>query len=118
MKFFTGYLLVGLATTALDFGLFVALAHCGGWPKLGAHVACVILILPLSFFGQRVIAFRSVARMNRQAVEFLGVTLLNAFLVQPLVLLTIASPRWAKFGAIVAGIAWNFVWFNLRVFRA
>lgn len=117
MKSFTRYLLVGLATTALDFGLFVALVHWG-WPKLAAHLACVALILPLSFFGQRVFAFRSLARMDRQAVEFLAVTLSNVFLVQPLVLLAVPSAPWGKVSAIVIGVTWNFLWFNLRVFRA
>jgi putative flippase GtrA len=99
----------------LDFVLFVGLVSLG-WHRLAAHLVCIAIVLPLSFFGQR-IAFESKRKLPQQMGEFLVVTLSNVFLVQPVVLLLIPSPSIAKGAAIVVGIAWNFCWFNARVFR-
>ncbi len=116
MKTVTRYAVTGFATTAADFGIFVLMSAWFGLSALLSHAIATSIILPISFLGQRNLAFRSQGRVNRQALEFVLVTVSNVTLVQPIVLLLVPWPIAAKVVAICVGIAWNFCWFNGLIF--
>lgn len=114
---------VGVATTLLDLLLFNVSVLLGAG-TIVAHVLSSIVVLPLSFLGQRR-AFRSRGDVRRQVVCFSWVTLVGVFVLQPLILDAashalpkpgLAGANVAKACAMVAGITWNLLWFRWHVF--
>lgn len=123
MKTILRFATVGCTTTALDVLVF-NLGVIVGLPALWAHLASSVIILPLSFLGQRA-AFRARGPLRGQALRFAVVTGVGVLCFQPVVLseamravalVGLAQANAAKAAAVVAGITWNLVWFRWFVF--
>lgn len=123
MKTILRFATVGCTTTALDVLVF-NLGVIVGLPALWAHLLSSLIILPLSFLGQRA-AFRARGPLRGQALRFAVVTGVGVLCFQPVVLseamravalVGLAQANAAKGAAVIAGILWNLVWFRWFVF--
>lgn len=123
------FAMVGTVNTAIDFGLFVALATAG-IPVFGANAVSTSAGLLFSYFANRRFTFGVGGRHDPKAVLlFVAVTGTGLWLVQPLVILGVAALLPAslpallvtgagKAAAIAVGLVWNFALYRTVVFRA
>lgn len=124
------FVLVGLANTALDVGvLWWGLR--AGLALVPANLISTTAGLTFSFLVNRrfTFRFRGSKSVRRQVAEFVGVTLVGLWLLQPPVILAVsalATSRWlAPEPALLAGklvatgvsLVWNFVLYRWVVFR-
>lgn len=123
------FVLVGLANTALDFGLLFVLRALG-LPVVPANMVSTGVALTFSFFANRSFTFRAAGSgsVTRQGVMFVAVTLVGLWGLQPLVLLAgeallepaLGNPATlliSKVLATVVSMIWNFLLYDRIVFR-
>ena len=119
--------MVGLANTVIDFGLLFALRALG-LAIIPANMISTAAALTFSFFANRRFTFASSGGYLWQAVNFVVVTLIGLWVLQPVVLLIgtgILTPSlgegWALFVAkviaTVVSMVWNYLLYDRVVFR-
>lgn len=115
---------VGVANTALDFGILFGLTSLGT-PVFLANIVSTSAALALSFVLNRNFTFRSDGARSRQLVLFFVVTLVGLWVLQPLVILGVQallpmhdqiSLLIGKLAATVVSLVWNYVLYARFVF--
>ncbi len=122
------FVLVGLANTAIDFGLLFGLRALG-LPVVPANMISTGVALAFSFFANRSFTFGAGGSGNPawQAAKFLVVTLIGLWALQPLVLLAGSALLPASWGsavvlfvskvvATVVSMIWNYLLYDRVVF--
>lgn len=126
------FVAVGLANTAIDFGLLFGLRALGV-PIVPANMVSTAVALAFSFFANRSFTFDAAGAGRRaaawQAAKFLVVTLIGLWVLQPLVLLAgtallseslgaSAALFLAKIAATVVSMVWNYLLYDRVVFSS
>jgi putative flippase GtrA len=113
---------VGAVVTVLYSALTGLLMELLRTPAIAASVGAFLLVLPLAYWGHRVISFRHDARENRQLRRFV-IAMSAAFLVSSLSVLTLVNGLGAHYGVallvtmlLVPTV--NFIILDRWVFRA
>ncbi len=139
---------VGVATTAVDFGVFNLLTRPAvGWRRIPANTVSVAAAMAWSFLANWVIVFQPAGDdWLERAWRFLVTTAFSAFALQNLILyLTTYVWRWpvslahgivrklhpkhpwdedtlsrntCKALAVTGGLVWNFCWYKFFVYAA
>ncbi len=120
--------LVGVANTAIDFGILFGLVFLGV-DKLVANFFSTGIAFVFSFFVNRSFTFKSVGgNTKRQFVYFLIITLSGLWIIQPLIIngvATILANHGLSSGfillagkliATVATLIWNYILYKKHVF--
>lgn len=120
--------LVGVANTALDFGILFGL-HALGVNSLVANFFSTSAAFVFSFFANRKFTFKSSGDMKRQFPSFLLVTLAGLWIIQPFIIWA-TEPLFVSFGLIawmslfgakllatVASLTWNYILYSRLVFK-
>ena len=122
------FALVGSVNTAIDFGIFAALAALGA-PIVVANTVSTSSGLLFSYFANRRFTFNVGARHDlRGVLLFVAVTGTGLWAVQPLVILGVMallpsampvalSAGVGKIAGIAVGLVWNFLLYKKVVFR-
>ena len=122
------FVAVGLANTAIDFGILFTLTHAG-MNIIVANYISTSLALVFSFFANKHFTFRVGNRnAKREFTRFLTVTLIGLWLLQPLVIwfasgLLRLLPNAniiqliAKIAATIVSMIWNYVGYKQFVFK-
>ncbi|GAA1926649.1 GtrA family protein [Microbacterium aoyamense] len=121
------FIVVGLANTAIDICLFLALTWLN-MAVIPANMISTTVALAFSFFVNRFYTFRAGPGMIGQAVRFLVVTMFALWVLQPLViwivslwLVPLLPEMWAlliaKLAATVVSLIWNYLLYSAFVFR-
>lgn len=119
---------VGVINTIIDFVLYGVLVSLGTY-WLVANVVSTSAGMTFGFFAHRTYSFRSRSRSWRTAGEFLLATLVGLWVVQPIVITSVArvieaagfsgpvAAIWTpKACGIGAGMLWSFLLYNFVVF--
>lgn len=124
------FVAVGIANTAIDFGLLFGLRALGV-PLVPANMVSTAVALAFSFFVNRSFTFDAAGAGRRaaamQAAKFLVVTLFGLWVLQPLVLLAgtallagavgdATALFVAKVAATVVSMVWNYLLYDRVVF--
>ena len=122
--------IVGLANTAIDFGILFILAQGFLVPDLIANIISTSVALTFSFFINRSFTFKSSSKLKaKQIILYIAITLFGLWVLQNIVILGITSivgplhlPAWfvlfvAKGFATVVSLIWNYVLYSRLVFR-
>ncbi len=140
------FCVVGVATTAIDFGIFNFLTRPSlGWRRIPANIVSVAVAMTWSFLANWLIVFQPGGHQwLDRAGRFLATTLFSAFVLQN-VILYVTTYRWkgpskavlfvlrqlrlqawldedmasrntCKALAVSAGLVWNFCWYKLFVY--
>jgi putative flippase GtrA len=121
------FVVVGVANTALDIGLFMALIALGV-AVVPANMVSTAVALLFSFLVNRSYTFRAGPGVTGQAARFVVVTLIALWVLQPAVIWLISGwlepllPRAAalliaKLLATVVSLVWNYALYSTFVFR-
>jgi putative flippase GtrA len=121
------FVVVGVANTALDIGLFMGLIALGV-PVIPANMVSTAAALLFSFLVNRSYTFRAGPGVAGQAARFIVVTLIALWVLQPAVIWLASTwldpllPRAgallvAKLLATVVSLVWNYVLYSTFVFR-
>ncbi len=140
------FCLVGVATTAIDFGVFNLLTRRAvGWGRIPANVVSVTVAMAWSFLANWLIVFQPGGHeWLGRAGRFLATTLFSAFVLQNAILYfttyrwrgpvnaalsivrALRLQRWldddvcsrntCKAMAVSAGLVWNFCWYKFFVY--
>ena len=121
------FIVVGLANTAIDFIVLLALT-AWGLELVLANILSTSIALTFSFFANRTFTFRSEGKKGGQILRFLIVTLIGLWVIQPIILvLTVPllesflsrelSIVVAKLVATVVSMVWNYLLYDSLVFR-
>lgn len=118
---------VGIANTLIDFGLLFILRWFG-MPVLAANFFSTSVAFTFSFIANKNYTFKtSGANLRREVTSFLVVSLVAAWIIQPIVIyicLRILEPLddsaallIAKVVAVGAAIVWNYILYSRVVFK-
>jgi len=140
------FVLVGVATTAIDFVVFNLLTRPRvGWRRIPANVVSVSVAMAWSFLANWLIVFQpGGSEWLERAGRFLATTLFSAFVLQNallylttyhwkwpanlvwLVVQSLRLDRWVdedvcsrntcKALAVSVGLVWNFCWYKFFVY--
>jgi len=120
---------VGVANTAIDFGILFLLVHLGLNEILANYIStgCAFIF---SFFVNRSFTFKAKdGNIAKQLAVFLVVTMFGLWVIQPLIIAGIlgATSGWAlspdlkllgaKLTASVASLIWNYIMYARFVFK-
>lgn len=122
------FVAVGLANTAIDFGLLLWLTSLG-MTTLYANMISTGSALTFSFFANRKFTFDSDGNVAGQMVKFLVVTLMGLWVLQPIVLYASQMALQGQLGfrsALVLGkvlatgvsMVWNYLLYKKAVFTS
>ena len=121
------FAIVGGANTAVDFGILLLLASIGFDRIISNYISTSVAFL-LSFFLNRSYTFQSTGEMKKQIGPFLVVTLTGLWIIQPIVIGSVAwiiSPTSlsediitiiAKLVATITSLVWNYILYSKLVF--
>lgn len=121
------FAIVGGANTAVDFGILLLLTSIGFDRIISNYISTSVAFL-LSFFLNRSYTFQSTGEMKKQIGPFLVVTLTGLWIIQPIVIGSVAwmmSPTSlsedvitiiAKLVATIASLVWNYILYSKLVF--
>lgn len=118
---------VGIANTLIDFGLLFILRWFG-MPVLAANFFSTSVAFTFSFIANKNYTFKtSGVNLRREVTSFLVVSLVAAWIIQPIVIyicLRILEPLddsasllIAKVIAVGAAIVWNYILYSRIVFK-
>jgi putative flippase GtrA len=121
------FVLVGIANTSIDIVIFLALVNFGS-ELLTANIISTSVALAFSFFANRFFTFKSQGKKRTQIFAFLIVTLFGLWVIQPIIILLSMSILEqlfssslllliAKLIAVVFSMTWNYLLYDLLVFR-
>lgn len=124
------FALVGVLNTAIDFTVLFVLVHLG-LPVFGANLISTSAGMVFSFLVNRsfTFGFNGTKSVLLQVVQFVAITLVGLWLIQPLVMGLVgvalggsgldASMRLllGKAAATCVSLVWNFTLYQLVVFR-
>lgn len=121
--------LVGIANTALDFGVLFVLVGFG-LDKIPANYISTSIAFVFSFFVNKSFTFKTKGgNVLKQFLLFLGITMVGLWIIQPLVIIGVsgllAGTGWneainlfiAKLIATVASLIWNYIFYSRLVFK-
>ena len=121
--------LVGVANTAIDFGILFGLVFLG-IDKLVANFFSTGIAFVFSFFVNRSFTFKSVGgNTKQQFAYFLVITLSGLWIIQPLIINGVVallthrglSPGFilltGKLIATIATLIWNYILYKRHVFK-
>lgn len=123
------YIIVGLANTAIDFGILFLLVHLGV-DKIIANYISTSIALIFSFFVNRSFTFKSTSdNKKKQFALFIVVTLFGLWVLQPIVITLVSyavTPLHlnnslvlfgAKIIATCVSLVWNYIFYSRIVFK-
>lgn len=124
------FLAVGLTNTAIDFILLFLLTHTGLYVIVANYISTTIAFV-FSFAANKKFTFKTKnANLKRELAQFLIVSLIAAWIIQPVVILGVTSLAQslftvegpgvlliAKILATIAAISWNYVLYSRVVFK-
>jgi len=116
------FCVVGLANTAVDFGVFLSLVHLGGISPLLANVISYCLAVLNSYAMNMTWTFRELVDEDATSRTFMRFASVNTLglAISSLVIL-IARPFFAievaKILSVLCTLAWNFLGTRILVFR-
>ena len=120
---------VGVANTAIDFGILFLLVHLGLNEILANYIStgCAFIF---SFFVNRSFTFKvQGGNFAKQLVTFLIITMIGLWVIQPIIIVGIlgATSGWhfssdlmlfgAKLTASIASLIWNYIMYARFVFK-
>ena len=121
--------IVGVANTALDFGLLFLLVHLG-LNKVPSNFISTGTAFVFSFFVNKSFTFKSTGgNAKKQFAIFLSVTLFGLWVIQPVIIFFVSAPLSvfigseslvlliAKLIASVASLTWNYLFYSRLVFK-
>lgn len=121
--------IVGVANTALDFGVLFVLVGFG-LDKIPANYISTSIAFVFSFFVNKSFTFKTKGgNVLKQFLLFLGITMVGLWIIQPLVIIGVsgllAGTGWneainlfiAKLIATVASLIWNYIFYSRLVFK-
>lgn len=124
------YGLVGIANTALDFGLLFIFVNAFGIDKIVANYFSTGIAMIFSFYANRHYAFKHhEGRQQTQFVLFIVVTVIGMWVIQPLVIWSVTNAVdsfianhslqlfIAKVIATGASLVWNYIFYSRLVFK-
>lgn len=117
---------VGVANTAIDFGLLFGLRALGV-PVVTANILSTSVAFCFSFFANKKYTFRApgTANIKREIISFIIVTLFGLWVIQTgiisLIVWCFGSSAFtlfiAKLVATIASLTWNYVLYSRVVFK-
>lgn len=118
---------VGITNTVLDFALLFILRSFG-MPVLAANFFSTGVAFAFSFVANKNYTFKTTgANLKREVASFLVVSLVAAWIIQPIVIYGVQkllesldeslSLLIAKTLAVVAAIVWNYIFYSRVVFK-
>jgi putative flippase GtrA len=122
------YIIVGLANTAIDFGILFLLVHFGV-DKIIANYISTSIALIFSFFVNRSFTFKSTSdNKKKQFLLFIVVTLFGLWVLQPIVITLVSHIISSLFSSalvlfiakvIATGVSlvWNYIFYSRIVFK-
>ena len=121
--------IVGIANTALDFGILFLLVALG-LDKIPANYVSTGLTFIFSFFVNKSFTFKSTGgNAKKQFLYFIVITIIGLWIIQPLIITAVAAllatTGWApaailliaKLIATVASLIWNYLFYSRLVFK-
>jgi len=142
------FCIVGVITTAVDFGIFNLLTRPAvGWRRIPANIVSVSIAMAWAFLANWLVVFQSDGQdWLGRAGRFLVTTAFSAFVLQNVVLYfttyvwkgpvrvalffvrklrlnhrlddDLCSRNTCKLMAVSAGLVWNFCWYKFFVYAA
>lgn len=123
------FTLVGIANTAIDFGILFTLTFLG-LDKILANYVSTSFALVFSFFANKSFTFKDTgSSTKKQLLIFIVVTLAGLWIIQPIIIWGVTSSLSeiiknevfllfaAKVIATIASLSWNYVFYSRLVFR-
>jgi putative flippase GtrA len=129
------FLMVGIANTSIDFGVFLFLT-ADGVPPIFANYISTSLAICFSYVANQRFTFKpsiKVPSSRKQKVMnvalFLGITLTGLWILQPLIILVghrslsgiIGNDQFiniiSKLGATGVTLVWNYLWYKRVIFK-
>lgn len=123
------FAIVGLANTALDFGILFLLVALG-LDKIPANYISTGISFVFSFFVNKSFTFKSKSgNVKKQFAYFIVITIIGLWIIQPIVIggvsTLLAGTGWAagfvlliaKLVATVASLIWNYLFYSRLVFK-
>jgi putative flippase GtrA len=122
------YIIVGLANTAIDFGILFLLVHFGV-DKIIANYISTSIALIFIFFVNRSFTFKSTSdNKKKQFLLFIVVTLFGLWVLQPIVITLVSHIISSLFSSalvlfiakvIATGVSldWNYIFYSRIVFK-
>lgn len=123
------FVIVGIANTAIDFGVLFLLKFLG-LPEIPANIISTSAALGFSFFANKTYTFKaSGANIKRELILFVIIALIGAWVIQSLVILvtqSLLSPFGlqeyvslfiAKITAVGVNMVWSYVMYSRVVFK-
>lgn len=124
------FAVVGVANTAIDFGVLFVLVKAFELPTIGSNYISTSVALIFSFFANKKFTFKNNSKnQTKQFVVFLAITLFGLWILQPLIIggidLMIAgfnlNSSFAllieKLFATLASLIWNYLMYRKFVFN-
>lgn len=120
------FIAVGVANTALDFGILFVLKSLG-LPTISANVVSTTAAFCFSFFANKKFTFKTTnTNTKRELILFIIVTLFGLWVLQSIVIqlaLTLLGNQdllsllLAKLLATVVSLIWNYLFYSRVVFK-
>jgi len=124
------FAVVGVANTAIDFGILFILFQLFHVPNIIANIISTSIALTFSFFVNRSFTFKSGGRLKvGQIVLFVVITLFGLWVLQNIIIVgidvvlkPIGLPGWmslfaGKLLASVVSLTWNYIMYSRFVFK-
>jgi len=121
--------IVGVANTALDFGVLFLLVNLG-LDKIPANFISTGIAFVFSFFVNKSFTFKSTGgNAKKQFVLFILITMTGLWVIQPIIIALVSGSLSvfidsdnlvllvAKLVASVASLIWNYVFYSRLVFK-
>ena len=121
--------IVGVANTAVDFGILFLLVNLFGVDKIAANFVSTGIAFIFSFFVNKSFTFKHTGgNAKKQFALFLLVTMTGLWVIQPVIIALVSGSLAflgssnlvllvAKLLASVASLIWNYVFYSRLVFK-
>lgn len=80
------FVMVGLAATAIDWGILFGLVVFGGFPNLGGNFVSTSAAMVFSFFTNKSFTFKAKNTTKRHLVYFVIITIIGMWAIQPIII--------------------------------
>jgi putative flippase GtrA len=122
------FAMVGVAATAIDWGILFALVALGS-PSLPSNFVSTSVAMVFSFFSNKSFTFKATSVTKRRMFYFVAITVIGLWIIQPIIIegvnllmSPLANNKYivlflGKGLATVASLTWNYLMYKKFVFK-